>query len=339
MKKEIGVVMTPHNHDYILELKKNLEKNGITVVLLAPFHYATPYNILKLIKLKLDGYNIFHIHFEYVFPSTFLMKAVIKFVKCLGYKIVWTIHDISRDYAYSNRKLRSKEKSRWLYYHSDYKFVHYQKNIDRLKNNFDVKIENVETIFHPCFNYPNNIKKENARNLLKIPSDKRVVLSFGMIKKYKGHIELIKAFKKLDDSYICLIVGTGKQDPKTTEYVKNEAKKMNNIIVIDKYIPRDEIQIYFNASDVVVLPYIEITQSGIIPLAYSFGRPVIATDVGALSEMIINKKTGLIIPPNDVDALVNAIKKIFTMDYKKWEREAISWQKKNSHGKNWRSRP
>jgi len=323
---KINVVMTPNNHDYVVQLKKALEKKGVNVFLLPPFHYAIFYDIFRLIYLKLKGYTIFHIHFEYVFPSTFLMKIIIKFLKKIGYKIIWTIHDIS-DFKYSNRKLRSREKCQWLYYNSDYKFVHYKKNIERLKKYFDVEIENIEIIFHPCFEYKNTIGKKEARDILNIPYNKKVILSFGMIKRYKGYSELIKAFKKLDDSYICLIVGTGKHDPKTAEYIKKEAKKMRNIIVIDKYIPRDDVQIYFNASDVVVLPYIEITQSGIIPLAYSFGRPVIATDVGALSEMIINKKTGLVIPPNDLNALIDAIKKIFNMDYEKMGREAYKMAK------------
>lgn len=334
MKKEIKVVMTPHNHDYILELKKNLEKKGITVTLLSPFHYATPSNILKLIKLKLDGYNILHIHFEYIFPSTFLMKVIIRFAKKLGYKVVWTIHDISKDFRYSNRRLRSREKAVWLYNNVDYRFVHYKKNIDRLKDCFGVKIENVEVIFHPCFDYENNISREDARKKLNIPSEKKVILSFGMIKRYKGYLDLVKAMAYLDDSYLCLIVGTGSQEPKTAKRIKEEAKRLNNVMVIDRYIPREEVQLYFNVADVIVLPYKDITQSGIIPLAYSFSKPVVATKVGAIPEMVKDGETGLLIPPNDVDASVNGIKKIFTMDYKKMgerahklAKEKFTWEK------------
>lgn len=317
MKEKLKVVMIPNNHDYIVSLKRSLEEKGVYVFLLPPFHYATPYNILKLLQLKLKGYILFHIHFEYVFPFTFFMKILIRLLKGIGYKVIWTIHDISSDYKYSNTKLRSKEKSRWLYQESDYKFVHYKSNIEKLKNCFDADIDNVEIIFHPYFNYKNNIKKEEARNILKIASNKKVLLSFGMIKRYKGHVELIESFEKLDDSFVCLIVGLGKHDIKTTKYLKNKAKKIPNLIFIDKYIQSDNIQIYFNASDVVVLPYKDITQSGIVPLAYSFSKPVITTNVGALSEMVIDGKTGLIIPPNDTEALTTAIKKIFTMDYKK----------------------
>jgi len=311
----VKVVMIPNNHDYILELKNNLESKDIQVALMSYFHYAAPYNILKLLALKLRGYNIFHIHFEYAFPFTFLMKIIVKLLKILNYKIVWTIHDISSNYT---SKFRTKEKSRWLYQNTDYKFVHYKSNLARLKECFDVEIDNVEVIFHPVFNYPNTISKKEARKQLKIPRAKKVILSFGMIKKYKGQIELIKAFEKLNKEYICLIVGSGRNDSETSEFIKKKAKQYKDrLLFIDKYIPEDEIQIYFNASDVVVLPYKWITQSGIVPLAYSFSKPVIVTNVGASSEMVIDKKTGLLIPPNDINALVSAINHIFTMDHEK----------------------
>lgn len=323
--------MIPNNHDYIFELKVNLESKGIHVALMSYFHYATPINILKLLILKLKGYNIFHIHFEYAFPFTFLMKIIVKFLKLLNYKIVWTIHDISNIYT---SKFRTKEKSRWLYQNTDYKFVHYTSNLTRLKDCFNVDIDNVEVIFHPVFNYPNNITTEEARKRLGIPSSKKVILSFGMIKKYKGQIELVKAFEKLNKDYFCLIVGSGRNDPETSEFIKKKAKQYKDrLLFIDKYIPEDKIQIYFNASDVVVLPYKWITQSGIVPLAYSFSKPVIITDVGASSEMVTDGETGLLIPPNNIDVLVQAINQIFTKNYKQMGIKAhadtrmLSWEK------------
>lgn len=323
------VIMIPDNHDYIKQLKNSLESEGVDVTLMSYFHYAAPYNFLKIMILKLKGFNIFHIHFEYSFPFTFFMKFLIKFLKMLDYKIVWTAHDIYSEYIY--KKLRSKEKSRWLYENVDYKFVHYKSNLTRVKECFDVEINNVEVIFHPSFDYPNTISREEARKSLGIPSSKKVLLSFGMIKRYKGQIELIKAFEKLDKSYFCLIVGSGKNDIETTEYIKNKAKQYKDrLLFIDKYIPEDEIQIYFNASDVVVLPYTEITQSGIVPLAQSFSKPVIATDVGALSEMVIHGKTGLLIPPNDLNALEKSIKEIFAMDINQMSKNAHSEGKKHS---------
>jgi glycosyltransferase involved in cell wall biosynthesis len=80
----------------------------------------------------------------------------------------------------------------------------------------------------------------------------------------------------------------------------------DNIELYIKSIPKDEIFLYFKNSDFVVLPYIEATQSGVIPLSYSMGKPVICTNVGGLPEQIFNK-TGLLIPPNDVNALVTAM--------------------------------
>jgi len=73
VKEQIKVIMIPHNHEYILRLKKTLEKENVIVSLLPPFHYATPYNFLKVLFLRLFGYRIIHIHWVYVFPFSFLM--------------------------------------------------------------------------------------------------------------------------------------------------------------------------------------------------------------------------------------------------------------------------
>ena len=65
------------------------------------------------------------------------------------------------------------------------------------------------------------------------------------------------------------------------------------------FIPSDEVGTYFSASDVVVLPYKNASQSGIIPLAYSYQRPVIASDIKGIREMVIDGKTGILFEKND----------------------------------------
>jgi glycosyltransferase involved in cell wall biosynthesis len=95
----------------------------------------------------------------------------------------------------------------------------------------------------------------------------------------------------------------------------------------------------------VALPYIEATQSGVIPIAYAFARPVIATDVGSLREMIIHEETGLLIKPGDVNELIGAIKKMtsepmlceqmgkraYEMSKKEWGREMVAQRHMNMY--------
>ena len=76
-------------------------------------------------------------------------------------------------------------------------------------------------------------------------------------------------------------------------------------------MPNEKVHLYFTASDVVVLPYNEATQSGILSIAYGFTKPVIVTDVGGLAELVDENSTGFIVPPHDIPALSNAVIRFF----------------------------
>jgi glycosyltransferase involved in cell wall biosynthesis len=80
---------------------------------------------------------------------------------------------------------------------------------------------------------------------------------------------------------------------------------------VSEYVPNEEVGTYFSASDIVVLPYLSATQSGIAQIAYNFNRPLVVTDVGGLAEVVVPGKTGLIVPPNDPRSLADAAKRFF----------------------------
>jgi glycosyltransferase involved in cell wall biosynthesis len=109
-------------------------------------------------------------------------------------------------------------------------------------------------------------------------------------------------------------------------------KRLSQLRVFAKWIPDEEIQYYLNACDIVVLPYTDITTSGVIPLAYAFSRPVITTNIGGLND-IVNDETGIIVPAKDVGALRNAIENIFSRDLLamgkcayEYSRKELSWE-------------
>ena len=80
--------------------------------------------------------------------------------------------------------------------------------------------------------------------------------------------------------------------------------------IANQFIPNQDIPQYFRRASLVVLPYISATQSGIIPLAFAFGKPVVATSVGAIPEIVENGKTGLLVEPKNEIALAEAICKV-----------------------------
>lgn len=133
------------------------------------------------------------------------------------------------------------------------------------------------------------------------------ILFFGRIEPYKGLDVLLEAapmiFNKLPDWRI-VIAGSGSLS--SYENLIND----NRIRVINRYINDEEVQQLMRAAKMVVMPYKNATQSGIIPVAFALSKPVIATNVGGLPDVIINGKTGLLIQPNDKNALADAVIKL-----------------------------
>ena len=87
----------------------------------------------------------------------------------------------------------------------------------------------------------------------------------------------------------------------------NKLKLSPKIRIVDEYIPNEEIGVYFAAADLVVQPYINASGSGISQIAYGFDRPVIATNVGSLPDVVENGTNGRIVKPGDVHSLAKAI--------------------------------
>ena len=81
----------------------------------------------------------------------------------------------------------------------------------------------------------------------------------------------------------------------------------NNIRIINQYVPNEQVGLYFAASDLVVLPYVSATGSGIVQAAFGCNKPVISTLVGSLPEVIDHSKTGYLFPPKDSKAIADAV--------------------------------
>ncbi len=218
----------------------------------------------------------------------------------------------------------------------DYFIVHSKEDYNNLKK--IMPNAKVKQSVHPIYDiFKTKISKENARKSLNIFGDKKIILFFGIVREYKGLIYLIKAMPKIIkefDDIILLIVGEFWDDK--NKYIE-EIKKLgieNHVKIIDKYIPDNEVGVYFSASDVVVLPYISATQSGIIQIAYTFEKPVITTNVGGLPDVVDNNKTGIIVKSKNSEELANAIinyfkngkKREFTENIKIKNKE-FSWEK------------
>lgn len=166
---------------------------------------------------------------------------------------------------------------------------------------------------HPVYSiFGNPISKQDARAQLGLHSP-RVILFFGYIRRYKGLHILLEAMSFLKDNADIHLLAVGEcYDDETVYRSKvNELQLHAQVTFHTDYAPNDRVRLYFSAADVVVLPYLSATQSGITQIAYNFNKPVIATDVGGLSEVVRDGVTGYVVPPNDPHALARSILRFF----------------------------
>jgi D-inositol-3-phosphate glycosyltransferase len=202
-------------------------------------------------------------------------------------------------------------------------FVHTQKMKAELIAEFGVREQAVTVIRHPINNaFPDtNLTYAEAKRRLGVQQSDKAILFFGRIRPYKGLELLLTAFRDLvtRHSDIRLIIA-GEPKKGSEEYLR----KINEIISCDfgpgqilskiQFIPDEEMELYLKAADVMVLPYKEIFQSGVLFLGYSYGLPIVATDVGSFREEIVEGQTGFVCKPNDPQALAEAIETYFTSD-------------------------
>lgn len=292
-----------------------------------------------------DNSDIYHSHFPNKF--LFLDFVVINLLlKIKGTKIVHTAHNI--DY-----NLRDKKQSiyktiifNFLYRAVDKIIVHNNHSLRVLVKNYPFTKNKVDVIRIGIniTSVKTGLSKTEARNILNIDLSAKVLLFFGGINPYKGLETLLIAFAEIiksDSKYLLLIAGS----PRDEEYFKEiksliEKLKIENFIKANfQFIPENEIEKYFVSSDCCILPYRAIFQSGVHVLSYSFGIPVIVSDVGSFKEEdVIEGKTGFIFQPDNPSSLKLAIQKFFNSslyldqeysysEIREWARDTYSWEK------------
>lgn len=160
------------------------------------------------------------------------------------------------------------------------------------------------------------LPKEAARAQLNLKPDDKVVLFFGFVRRYKGLKYLIEAMAKVRKEMPAklLVVGEFWEDERPYREQVRQLGLGDSVIFHNGYVPNDQMALYFSAADVVALPYLEATQSGIAQLAVGFERPMIATAVGGMTEVIHDGENGLLVPPGDSAALAQAVLKFYRDD-------------------------
>ena len=194
-----------------------------------------------------------------------------------------------------------------------------------------------QQIVHPLYdNFGEALSKKEARTVLGLPVDGKIILFFGFIRKYKGLDLLLKAMKilaagPLTNNIRLLVAGEFYEDRKTYDQLILDLGIEKNLILKTDFIADSEVKYYLSAADFVIQPYKNATQSGVTPLAYHFEKPMLVTNVGGLPDLVPDHKVGLVAEP-DALSIAQKIKELYQLgeDYflphLREEKKKYSWK-------------
>ena len=243
------------------------------------------------------------------------------------YPIVSTLHDV-KPHPGQDNSLRKRKEIDTLVGSSQRVFVHGEGLRKQLRSKYPIHSrDSVTVIPHGDYSFFGRYPSDETEKA-------HTVLWFGRVREYKGLEYLLRAAVLVSEA--CpkvkfLIAGQGDLRP----YGPLLGESIN-LEIHNRYIPEEEVADFFRQASIVVLPYIEASQSGVIPIAYAFQKPVVATHVGCLPDVIDDGQTGLLVQPRDADALAQAMLRLLRDDglreklgrnaYEKMQNE-LGWEK------------
>jgi glycosyltransferase involved in cell wall biosynthesis len=294
----LGVEFETSHDSYWTQRRWLLANRGHIQVL--HFHFIQPHYIANEDRASLR--------------RLFKFTADLLLARMLGYRIVWTVHDLMPTWPKEPQWVERLARYiiAWLAHDV---IVHCQEAkrllAQRLRRGWRVHVLPL-----PSYTgmHPNNISAAVARQRLQIEPDRFVVAFVGGIRPNKGLEELIDAFSQFDDPRAVLLIAGRPWPPNNyIEQIKSMSKDDNRIVLRAQEVPDEEMQVYINAADVLVFPFKWVLTSSSVILAMSFGRPVIVPGLGCLTELV-KPDVGFIYKPGDVINLVSTIEKASAAD-------------------------
>lgn len=252
------------------------------------------------------------------FDRTLLML----FYRLLRKRVVLTAHNVNAGKRDGSDSWLNRLTLKSQYGLANHLFVHTKKMMDELVDDFAVRAEKVTIIPYGVNNVIpyTGLTTDEARRQLELSPSERVLLYFGAIKMYKGLEYLLNAFQQVasEGNYRLIIAGERKKGHEeywhSIERAIESHPSRDKIMQKIEFIPDAETEMYFKAADVAVLPYTDIFQSGILFVAYNYGTPVIATDVGSFADDVVEGKTGFVCKPRNPEDLARTIQRYFNSD-------------------------
>lgn len=247
-----------------------------------------------------EEFGYLHLHWLHRFMDVTRDDGLDKLLKNLrharklGYKIIYTAHNIvSHESEHAERELQFRRKLAPLF---DHVLAHGELARQRLIEEIGIDAGKIHVMPHGTYQgyYKNHVTPAAAREKLGVPSDTFVFLFFGNIRGYKGIDPLMEAWKELRsrNQKITLLIAGRVWEEECEKQIRALAEQCPDIVFHPDFIADDEVQYYFNAADMVMLPYKRILTSGAAMLSFAFERPIIAPRSGLMPEFVEEGKHG-----------------------------------------------
>lgn len=261
--------------------------------------------------------DIVHLHWLPVFGwrgllafrcLAFVIRLVL--LRTRGVRIVWTVHNLL---PHESRHRRVD----WLLARvvvglSDTLIVHSEtarREVARMWRIKDPRRVVVVPHAHYIDQYPDDVTQADARKQLSIPESKIVLLFLGAARPYKGVMSLIEAFKALNDERAYLVVAGRPLDEAFSQSVQQAISTCELAQFSPSFVADDDVQVYMNACDAVVLPYRRTLSSGAALLAMSFGKACVAPSQGSLGD-VLDQAGAFLYDPEVEEGLLSALRRV-----------------------------
>jgi len=285
---------------------KNIFKSKFRVISGIKWIIGTVFSVFHA---RFSGISIFHFH---IFYTNLLVLFNLLFVKILFGKVVLTVHDVSSFSNSSNSSIICK----LIYKLTDRIITHNEFSKSEIINVNGNLSSCIFIVPHGNYTPFINIQydKEKSKEQLGIPNNRRILLFFGMIKKVKGLEILLSALKgiiKQNPDVLLVIAGKPwENDFSTYQEIIDENNLSEYILLHTKFIPQEDVEHYYCASDLVVLPYKKIYQSGVLMMTLSYECPALVSDLPPIKEIISDNENGFLFKTENVSDLTAKLNSI-----------------------------
>lgn len=232
-----------------------------------------------------------------------------------GIKLGQVCHEFEPRESAPARRWLIRALSLGVYRSFDVIFLHARENADRFLGHFPIDPAVIHVIPHG--NQAMFLRAADAggdlRERYHIPAETPVVVFFGGMRPSKGLADLLDAFAMARAEVEGRLVVAGPAVGVDPDDLRHQAARLGvaaDVTIDDRYLPIPEVGPLLRTAAVVAIPYRSATASGVLQVAYAFGRPVVATSAGALTTDVVDGETGILVPPSDPPAMARALIKI-----------------------------